>query len=567
MKILDISKFKEMLIGGATLLEINKDYVDSLNVFPVPDGDTGTNMSKTLTSAVSEVDSKDYDNFEDLLTDFSKGALKGARGNSGVILSQIVKGISKSLSEAKTINTKAFAKALQNATDVAYSAVSKPKEGTILTVIRYIAEKSSTLANKNSSFIAFFDAIIEKGEEILSKTPDMLPVLKKAGVVDAGGKGLIFVFQGFNNVLKGVPMERVAHDDENSLEDAMDNFSADIHDLENIKFAYCTEYFIINLKNKTTEEDIEKLRDKLMAIGDSVIAIGDLSMVKVHVHTNQPNKALQYALSLGELDRIKIENMLEQNRALIKKHEANKKPLAMVSICSGGGLASIFKELGVDTVIQGGQTMNPSVNDILNVIENVNSDNIIVLPNNKNIILAAEQAVELSSKNVKVVKTVNVPEGIACAVAFDINQDIDTNVEVMQEAFGEVAYGEVTYAVRNTNLDGFDLQEGDIIGITSKKIVSKGAEVDDVTMEVIENLVDEDKSVITLYYGEGVTNDDANALKDILADKYDECDVEVYEGGQNHYFYMISVEWYKAYFCKFLLIWLLCGLLYASLIF
>lgn len=541
MKVIDISKFKEMVIGGATLLEINKDYVDSLNVFPVPDGDTGTNMSKTLTSAVSEIDGKDYDNFEDLLNDFAKGALKGARGNSGVILSQIVKGIAKSLAEAKQVNTKAFAKALQNATDVAYSAVSKPKEGTILTVIRYIAEKSSSIANKNSGFIAFFDAIIEKGEEILNKTPDMLPVLKKAGVVDAGGKGLIFVLQGFNNVLKGVPMERIAHED-GDVEDAMDNFNGDIHDLENIKFAYCTEYFIINLKNKTTEEDIEKLRDKLMAIGDSVIAIGDLSMVKVHVHTNQPNKALQYALSLGEIDRIKIENMLEQNRALIKKHEANKKPLAMVSICSGGGLASIFKELGVDTVIQGGQTMNPSVNDILNVIEKVNSDNIIVLPNNKNIILAAEQAVELSSKNVRVVKTVNVPEGIACAVAFDINHDIDSNVEAMQEAFGEVAYGEVTYAVRNTNLDGFDLQEGDIIGITGKKIVSKGAEVADVTVDVIDNLVDEDKSVITLYYGEGVTEEDANNLKDLLADKYDECDVEVYEGGQNHYFYMISVE-------------------------
>ena len=541
MKILDISKFKEMVIGGATLLEINKDYVDSLNVFPVPDGDTGTNMSKTLTSAVSEIDGKDYDNFEDLLNDFSKGALKGARGNSGVILSQIVKGIAKALAEAKQINTKAFAKALQNATDIAYSAVSKPKEGTILTVIRYMAEKSSSIANKNSSFIAFFDALIDKGEEILNKTPDMLPVLKKAGVVDAGGKGLIFVFQGFNNVLKGVPMERVAHDNDD-VEDAMDNFNGDIHDLENIKFAYCTEYFIINLKNKTTEDDIEKLRDKLMAIGDSVIAIGDLSMVKVHVHTNQPNKALQYALSMGEIDRIKIENMLEQNRALIKKHEANKKPLAMVSICSGGGLASIFKELGVDTVIQGGQTMNPSVNDILNVIERVNSDNIIVLPNNKNIILAAEQAVELSSKNVKVVKTVNVPEGIACAVAFDINHDIDTNIEAMQEAFGEVAYGEVTYAVRNTNLDGFELQEGDIIGITGKKIVSKGAEVDAVTLEVIENLVDEDKSVITLYYGEGVTEEQSNNLKDLLADKYDECDVEVYEGGQNHYFYLISVE-------------------------
>ncbi len=541
MKILDISKFKEMVIGGATLLEINKDYVDSLNVFPVPDGDTGTNMSKTLTSAVSEIDGKDYDNFEDLLNDFSKGALKGARGNSGVILSQIVKGIAKALAEAKQINTKAFAKALQNATDIAYSAVSKPKEGTILTVIRYMAEKSSSIANKNSSFIAFFDTLIEKGEEILNKTPDMLPVLKKAGVVDAGGKGLIFVFQGFNNVLKGVPMERVAHDNDD-VEDAMDNFNGDIHDLENIKFAYCTEYFIINLKNKTTEEDIEKLKDKLMAIGDSVIAIGDLSMVKVHVHTNQPNKALQYALSLGEIDRIKIENMLEQNRALIKKHEANKKPLAMVSICSGGGLASIFKELGVDTVIQGGQTMNPSVNDILNVIEKVNSDNIIVLPNNKNIILAAEQAVELSSKNVRVVKTVNVPEGIACAVAFDINHDIDSNVDVMQEAFGEVSYGEVTYAVRNTNLDGFELQEGDIIGITGKKIVSKGAEVADVTLDVVDNLVDEDKSVITLYYGEGTTEEQANNLRDVLADKYDECDVEVYEGGQNHYFYMISVE-------------------------
>lgn len=542
MKILDISKFKDMVIGGATLLEINKDYVDSLNVFPVPDGDTGTNMSRTIASAVAAIESKDYDNFEDMLNDFSRGALQGARGNSGVILSQILKGISKSLQEAKSINTKAFAKALQNATDVAYSAVLKPKEGTILTVIRYMAEKSSSIASKNSSFIAFFDALIEKGEEILNKTPDMLPVLKKAGVVDAGGKGLIFVFQGFNNVLKGVPMERVAHDDEESPVESFGNFGGDIHDLENIKFAYCTEYFIINLKNKTTEEDIEKLRDKLAAIGDSVIAIGDLSMVKVHVHTNQPNKALQYALSLGEIDKIKIENMLEQNRALIRKHEANKKPIAMVSICSGGGLAKIFKELGVDTVIQGGQTMNPSVNDILNVIENVNSDNVIVLPNNKNIILAAEQAVELSSKNVKVIKTVNVPEGIACAVTFDINRDMDSNIETMTDAYSEVSYGEVTYAVRNTSLDGFDLSEGDIIGITGKKIVAKGDDISAVTSEVIENLVDDDKSIITLYYGEGVSEDDANNFRDYLSEKYEDFDVEVYDGGQNHYYYMVSVE-------------------------
>lgn len=542
MKILDISKFKEMLIGGATLLEINKDYVDSLNVFPVPDGDTGTNMSKTLSSAVSEIGDKKYDNIEDLLNDFSKGALKGARGNSGVILSQIIKGLSKSLAEAKTINTKSFAKALSNATDVAYSAVSKPKEGTILTVIRYIAEKSSSIANKYSSFIQFFDALLIKGEEILNKTPDMLPVLKKAGVVDAGGKGLLFMFQGFNNVLKGVPMEQVLSNNDDSPVEALDNFSGDIHDLENIKYAYCTEFFVINLKNITTEEDIEKLKDKLMAIGDSVIAIGDLSMIKVHVHTNQPNKALQYALQLGELDKIKIENMLEQNRALIKKMEANKKPLAMISICSGNGLANIFKDLGVDTVIQGGQTMNPSVNDILNVIEKVNSDNIIVLPNNKNIILAAEQAVELSSKNVRVIKTVNVPEGIASAIAFDITQDIDSNVEIMQDAYSEVAYGEVTYAVRNTNLDGFELAEGDIIGITGKKIVSKGDDVNEVAVDVINNLVDDEKSVITLYYGDGIDKEHAEQLQATLAEKYDEYDVELYEGGQHHYYYIISVE-------------------------
>lgn len=542
MKVLDINKFKEMLIGGATLLEINKEYVDSLNVFPVPDGDTGNNMSKTLSSAVSEIDNKEYDNIEDLVNDFSKGALRGARGNSGVILSQIIKGIAKSIAEAKVINTKAFAKALTSATDVAYSAVTKPKEGTILTVIRYIAEKSVSLASKYSSFIQFFDAVIESGEYILNKTPDMLPVLKKAGVVDAGGKGLIFMFQGFNNVLKGVPMERVADYSDDAPVEALDNFSGDIHDLENIKYAYCTEFFIINLKNKTTEEDIEKLRDKLMAIGDSVIAIGDLSMVKVHVHTNQPNKALQFALQLGELDKIKIENMLEQNRALIKKHEESKKPIAMVAICTGDGFSKIFKDLGVDIVIQGGQTMNPSVSDILNVIEKVNSDNVIVLPNNKNIILAAEQTVELASKNVKVVKTVNVPEGIACAVAFDPNSDLNTNLENMQVAYSDVGYGEVTYAVRNTELDGFELHEGDVIGITGKKIVSKGSDINEVTMEVIENIVDDDKSVITLYYGEGVDKDVAEELQGVLEEKYDEYDVEVYEGGQNHYFYMISVE-------------------------
>ncbi len=541
MKTIDINQLREMLIGGATLLEINKEYVDSLNVFPVPDGDTGTNMSMTMSSAVREIAELDTNEVDVLVNVFARGALKGARGNSGVILSQIIKGLSKVIGESKELTTKTFSKALAEATDVAYSAVTKPKEGTILTVIRYIAEQSKSVATRNSGFIAFFEGIIAKGEEILARTPDMLPVLKAAGVVDAGGKGLLFVLQGFYNVLAGVPMESINHDGDLAF-DALDNFVGDIHDLANIKYAYCTEFFVVNLKNSTTEEDIVILRDKLMTIGDCVIAIGDLSMVKVHVHTNEPNKALKYALKLGELDRIKIDNMLEENRELIKRKEASRKKIAMISICTGKGLSSIFKDLQVDTVIEGGQTMNPSVEDILNVIDRVNSNNVIVIPNNKNIILAAEQACELSSKNVRVVKTENVPEGIAAAIAFDEHADFDKTVDNMTEAFSEVAYGEITYAVRKTLMDGFDLEEGDIIGITGKKIVAKSSEVNDVVMSVLDSIVDEDKGVITLYYGEGVEEADANALKEELEAKYDDLDVEMYFGGQHHYYYMVSAE-------------------------
>ncbi len=543
MKTINIEQLREMLVGGATLLEINKAYVDSLNVFPVPDGDTGTNMSMTMASAVREISDLETTEIDVLVSSFARGSLKGARGNSGVILSQIIKGLSTVIGETKEITTKVFAKALAEATDVAYSAVTKPKEGTILTVIRFIAEQSKSIATRHSGFIAFFEAIIAKGEEILAKTPDMLPVLKAAGVVDAGGKGLLLVIQGFYNILAGIPMEPVNLLGEGETElDALDNFVGDIHDLANIKYAYCTEYFIVNLKNSTTEEDIVILRDRLLTLGDSVIAIGDLSMIKVHIHTNEPNKALKYALILGELDKIKIENMLEQNRELIKKKEANKKQMAMISICTGTGLANIFKDLQVDTVIEGGQTMNPSVEDILNVIERINSDNVIVIPNNKNIILAAEQACELTKKTVRVVKTENIPEGIAAAIAFDINEDIDVAVDNMISAYGEVAYGEITYAVRKTKMDGFDLKEGDIIGITGKKIVAKSESVKEVVMSVLESIVDDEKAVVTLYYGEGVTEDDANILKEEIAAKYEDMDIELYFGGQHHYYYLVSAE-------------------------
>lgn len=542
MKVLNTNKIKEMLAGGAANLEINKEYVDSLNVFPVPDGDTGTNMSLTIATAVREMNAVQSDDLDDIVGAFARGALKGARGNSGVILSQIIKGLTTVLKDAKEITTKVFAKAFGLATEVAYNAVTKPKEGTILTVIRFIAENAQSLALRNSNFEPFFEAIIKKGEEILAKTPDMLPVLKKAGVVDAGGMGLIIVLQGFYNILAGIEMENVAPSIVEGADEALDKFSGDVHELENIKYAYCTEFFVINLFKETTEEDIEKLRDKLMLIGDCVIAIGDLSMVKVHVHTNTPNKAIAYGLKLGELDKIKIENMLEQNRALIAKKTADKKPIGILSICTGDGMASLFKDLNVDRIIEGGQTMNPSVEDILAEIERINSDNIILLPNNKNIILAAEQAKELTTKRIEILKTVNVPQGISAVVAFDPELDIETNVDNMTAAYEEIEYGEVTYAVRTTQLDGFDLQEGDIIGLTSKKIVAKSNNVVECASEVIEKLIDEDKSVVTLYYGNGVSEDEANEFADVLSDKYEDIEVQVLYGGQPHYYYMMSVE-------------------------
>lgn len=543
MKVLDSVKLKDMFVGGYNNLRLHKAEVDALNVFPVPDGDTGTNMSLTLASAVKEIENLQGD-CSQVLIDFSRGALKGARGNSGVILSQIIKGLARVLSDEQTISTKEFAKALLGARDVAYSAVTKPKEGTVLTVIRYMAENASALASKNSSFLTFLPALIAKGDEILKQTPEMLPVLKKAGVVDAGGKGLLYVFEGFYKALAGEEIQKPkeAEEEQKLVLPQLDTVGNDEHDLDNIKFAYCTEYFVINLKKHVTDEDIEKLRDKLMAIGDCVIVIGDINLVKVHVHTNSPNKALYYALQLGELDKIKIENMLEQHRALVKAREANKKPIGMVSVCAGSGVAAMFKELTVDEVIEGGQTMNPSVEDILHAVEKVNSDNVIILPNNKNIIMAAERVKELTKKNCYVLSTQEVPEGISAAIVFDPSLDVQTNVEEMTEAFKRINCGEVTKAVRNTELDGFVIKEGDFIGLDSKKIASKADNVDDATLDLIEKIKTDDNEVITLYYGQDVSQEQADALVEKIEEKFDDCEVVCYSGGQPHYYYMVSVE-------------------------
>lgn len=544
MKVLDSAKILEMIDGGYRYLKANKATVDALNVFPVPDGDTGTNMSLTMASAVKEVKSVETDDIREILTAYSRGALKGARGNSGVILSQIIKGLAVVLADEKAITTKAFASALRYSREVAYNAVTKPKEGTVLTVIRYMAENAPSIANKNASFINFFDQLIKKGEEILQKTPDMLPVLKQAGVVDAGGRGLLCVFQGFYNVLAGVEIPDEIESEETGVVPTpiLDAFGNDEHDLDNIKYAYCTEYFIINLKKHITEEDIEKLRDKLMTIGDCVIVIGDINLVKVHVHTNQPNRALYNALQLGELDKVKIENMLEQHRALVAEREKAKKDIGLISICAGEGIANIFKELTIDEVIEGGQTMNPSVEDILNAVEKINSDNIIILPNNKNIIMAAEKVKELTQKRVEVIPTAEVAQGIRAAFAFDINQSVDVNVEEMKNAYADLKCGEVTNAVRNTNLDGFEISEGDIIGLDGKTIIADSKSVEETTLAVIDKLVDEWSEVITLYYGEGVSKEDVEKLTCKFKEKYEDFDVVSYYGGQPHYYYLISIE-------------------------
>ena len=397
---------KSMILTAAKLLEVNRVNIDALNVFPVPDGDTGTNMSLTIQSAVKELINCKSNKVSDIAEAVSKGALRGARGNSGVILSQVLRGFCNTLKKAEEIDTKLFVSALVSGAEVAYGAVSKPKEGTMLTVARMVAEHAQTIRNRNKDFETFLPEIITAGNEAVELTPTLLPVLEKAGVVDAGGKGLMCLYEGMYKALMGetVTSDMIVSEANNSTETVMEH--ADIMSLGSIEFAYCTEFFIINLKKKTTLADIERLRETLMTIGDSVIVIGDLEFVKVHVHTNQPGRALTEALELGELDKLKIENMLEQNRALMKKYEEEKKEMGMMSVSAGDGITSIFKDLMVDAVIEGGQSMNPSANDIANAVQRINAENVFVFPNNKNIILAAEQAKSIvENKTIHVITT------------------------------------------------------------------------------------------------------------------------------------------------------------------
>lgn len=545
------SLMKRMFIAAGKMLEVNKAQVDALNVFPVPDGDTGTNMSLTMVSAVKEISSLTSTSMAEFADKLAKGALRGARGNSGVILSQILKGFSNAIAKSDECDAKTFAKGMREGAELAYRAVSKPKEGTILTVIRGMAEEAIDLAKRTNNIEKLMNGILEKGELVLAQTPDMLDVLKKAGVVDSGGYGLIVLFKGLimgylDQEITGAEEYGVADTKSASIDSAFPDDSElllDYESLGELDFGYCTEFFITNIKKRTTVTDIDKLRDYLNEIGNSVICIGDLSLVKVHVHTNNPGKALSKAIMLGEIDKIKIENMMEQNRQLRARYEAERKQIGILAVCAGEGFSAIFKDLLVDQVIEGGQTMNPSADDIARAVRKINAENIIILPNNKNIILSAEQSRTLiQNRNIFVLPTKDIPQGLAACLNFSPDASLSENLENMTAAFSTIDAGQVTYAVRDTVIDSLVIKKGDIIGIDKGKIVRSGKDIQDVTTALIESMLTEDKEVVTLYYGQDVSEEDAEAYISSLEEKHPDIEFILHYGGQPLYYYILSVE-------------------------
>lgn len=534
--------FKDMVLSAAALLDKNKKGLNALNVFPVPDGDTGTNMSLTMMSAVREVRSADTSKISHIGDALSLGALKGARGNSGVILSQLFRGLSKNLGDLETAGPTDFAKAMQEGVDAAYKAVMKPKEGTILTVAREMAKAALRSASKGDNIYMLIDAVLENGSQTLLKTPDMLPVLKEAGVVDAGGKGLLVIYRGFKMALDG---EAITDNIELEPETTVD-FTNTV-DSEEIEFGYCTEFFIKNIHESVTQDDIDRYRERLMKIGDCVLVVGDLQLIKTHVHTNAPGKALQFASRFGELSRIKIDNMREQHTELFEHEndEPKSKPskeMAVVTVAAGSGIVNIFKEFMVDEVVEGGQTMNPSAETITKAIEKAPSNNVFVFPNNKNIILAAEQAAQFSDKNVHVIPSRSFPQGITGVLAFNPDLDFEENTERMKKAITSVKTGQVTSAVRESKINGQTIKKGELLGILDGDITCHTGDMFETCRQLLKDMVTDDDSVITIFYGEGVTEELANQVGDLVRDEYDDFDVELQFGGQPVYPFVFAVE-------------------------
>lgn len=538
IKYIDNITFKKMLLGAAANLENNKAIVDSLNVFPVPDGDTGTNMNLTVQSAIKEVNNLKDISIVKIADAAANGSLMGARGNSGVILSQLFRGLSKGLCNAHSIDTKTVAEAFKAASDTAYKAVMKPVEGTILTVARETAEKAIASYGEYEDVAVFLEMLIKQAKDTLDRTPEMLKVLKQADVVDAGGKGLVYLLEGALAALKGIEIiqEKIYSEEIIDTEKEIQSFSS----VDDILFAYCTEFMI-----KDARVDHEHFLSKIIDKGDSIVCVGNDTIIKVHIHTNNPGLVLSTASKYGELIKIKIDNMKEQYRERFKNSppvSQEKKEYGFVAIGMGDGIQKVFADLNADAFISGGQTMNPSTEDILAAAKNINAENIIILPNNSNIILAATQAKEISDKNIHVIPSKSIPQGIAAMLAFKEDYDVDKNIESMNEAIKEVKTGQVTYAVRDTVFNDMEIKKDEIIALHDGEIVAHGSSIEEQTLELIQKMIDEDSFLVTVFYGSDVEKIQAEGLKSKIEEVAEECDIEIIYGGQPLYYYIISVE-------------------------
>ena len=558
----DARAVKYCFLAGAENLSANQELINELNVFPVPDGDTGTNMTMTITSAANEVAAlSDSCTMEQVCKAISMGSLRGARGNSGVILSQLLRGFTRFIGDFEELTPAILARACKKATETAYKAVMKPKEGTILTVAKGACEKALELADdKNITAAQFADEVLHHAEYVLSETPNMLPVLKEAGVVDSGGKGLVEVIRGIADFLNGRKAEINIKPESSAVKMDASGINKDVVAAADIKFGYCTE-FILEAEKPFGEKEEKDMKRFLESMGDSIVCVAMDEIVKVHVHTNHPGLVFEEALKYGELTSLKVDNMRkEHNERLFKLENGSyeekssedktetaepeeKKPYGFVTVSSGDGLSEVFKGLGVDRIIAGGQTMNPSTDDLLQAINSINADVVYVLPNNKNIVLAANQAAELAEdREVVVIPSKTIPQGITALINFIPDYSADENKEAMCEALSAVKSGEITYAVRDTEIDGKKIANGDIMGIDDNGISAVGKNIQDTTIELIDSLADEDSEVITIYYGEGMSEEDAEALRSRVEEKYPDAEVESTYGGQPVYYYIVSVE-------------------------
>ena len=556
IKVIDAKTLQKMFIAGAKNLEAKKEWINELNVFPVPDGDTGTNMTLTIMSAAKEVGGITEPTMENMAKAISTGSLRGARGNSGVILSQLFRGFTREIKKYEEINTEVLSRACVKAVETAYKAVMKPKEGTILTVAKGMADKACEMLGETDDLAVVIDEIIKHGDYVLSQTPEMLPVLKQAGVVDSGGQGLMTVLKGAYDAFLGKEVDYTL--DEVSAPSGINKDDIPMEEAD-IKFGYCTE-FIINLDKPMSDETEKSFKEFLESIGDSIVLVADDEIVKVHVHTNQPGEAFTRALTYGSLSRMKIDNMREEHHERLiknaeklaeqqkveeekKKTDEPKKKYGFIAVSVGEGLDEIFKGLNVDYIISGGQTMNPSTEDILNAVEKVNAETIFVLPNNKNIILAANQAESLvDDKNVIVIPSKTIPQGISAMIGFVEDNSAEDNKEAMTDSMSYVKTGEITYAVRDTVIDDKEIREGNIMGIGDEGILSVGDDITATTVDMIKKMQDEDSEIVSIYYGEGVTEDEAQTLASKLSEELPDLEVEVYSGGQPVYYYIASVE-------------------------